>query len=114
MRVPNWEGAIIERRKLSEYLLSPTHPVGRYKARYFANLGYEAVNSEALEASLRAILDSDNPEAIDGEFGTKFVVRGSITGPNGTEARLTTVWIILVGEETPRFVTAYPENPDGN
>lgn len=110
MRVPSWEQAVVDRRKLEEYLLSTTHPVGRFKARYFATLGYEPERWQELEADLRKTLDSDAAEAVDGEFGTKFTIQGSIIGPNGREATVTTVWIILSDEDIPRFVTAYPES----
>jgi len=109
MKVPNWEKAIVDNRKLQDYLLSPTHPVGRFKARYFAELGYEATDWEVLEADLKATLDSDAANTIRSEFGTKFTIQGSIISPIGRRAIVTTVWIILSNEETPRFVTAYPE-----
>jgi hypothetical protein len=41
-------------------------------------------------------------------FGEKYEVRGEIVGPSG-RAVVVTVWIILEGEDVPRFVTAYPE-----
>ena len=110
MRVPNRDRAIVDTRKLREYLLSPTHPVGRFKAHYFATLGYEVTEWQALEADLRATLESNAVRAVAGEFGTKCVGRSNITGRNGTHARLITVWIIPMGEEIPRLVTAYPEN----
>lgn len=34
--MPNAEHAIIEQGKLEGYLLSEVHPVGRFKARFFA------------------------------------------------------------------------------
>ena len=110
MRVPNRDKAIFDVRKVREYLLSSTHPVGRFKAQYFSVLGYDADAWTTLEAHLRETLDSDNVEYIEGEFGSKFVVRSIITSPSGIKARLITVWIILNGEENPRFVTAYPES----
>ena len=36
------------------------------------------------------------------EYGQKYVVRSMLKGPSGQ------VWIILVGERVPRFVTAFP------
>jgi hypothetical protein len=35
-------------------------------------------------------------------------VHGTITGPSGRAAGVVAVWIILNGEDFPRFVTAYP------
>jgi hypothetical protein len=49
MRLPNAEKAVIERRKLTEYLLSETHPAGRFKAQFFKNLG----SSEPMWSNLR-------------------------------------------------------------
>jgi hypothetical protein len=43
------------------------------------------------------------------EYGIKYSISGSITGPNGRSANVVSVWIILTGEDVPRFVTAYPE-----
>ena len=40
MKLPNASGAIIEPAKLRDYLLSPAHPVGRFKAPFFVALGY--------------------------------------------------------------------------
>ena len=54
MRLPGAEHARIEPEKIREYLLSPDHPVGRFKARFFASLGYERSRWEALRDDLLA------------------------------------------------------------
>jgi hypothetical protein len=41
-------------------------------------------------------------------YGQKYEVRGRIHGPSGKASALVAVWIILQGEEFPRFVTAFP------
>lgn len=45
---------VIDPVKLRDYLLSRTHPVGRFKAASFLSLGYSADNWARLEADLRA------------------------------------------------------------
>jgi hypothetical protein len=40
VNIPNAERAIVEAAKVRDYLLSSTHPVGRFKAPFFARLGY--------------------------------------------------------------------------
>ena len=55
MRLPNAEKAVIERRKLTEYLLSETHPTGRFKAQFFKKLGFKRANVEQFEEWLRSI-----------------------------------------------------------
>ena len=105
----NADHAIIEPGKLRGYLLSRTHPVGRFKAIFFRSLGYSVSRWQVLEADLRAHLVANEPEAEQvTPYGRKFVVRGSIVGPSGRTAELVTVWTILAGEDVPRFVTAYP------
>lgn len=109
MGLPQAEHAVIEPRKFRDYLLSPAHPVGRFKAGFFATLGYTADAWGTLSVDLRR-------HAIDGEvigegrspFGHKFEVSGLLTGPNGKAAVVVGVWIILSEEDFPRFVTAYP------
>jgi hypothetical protein len=41
-------------------------------------------------------------------FGRKFEVWATLTGPSGRCAEVVSVWMILNGETTPRFVTAFP------
>jgi len=48
------ESAVIPQEKLRHYLLSRTHAEGRGKARYLAELGYEAEDWKRLETDLRA------------------------------------------------------------
>jgi hypothetical protein len=45
---------------------------------------------------------------ITSPHGTKYIIDGLLQGTIGIQARIRTVWIIDIGEERPRFVTAYP------
>ncbi len=108
-RLPNAEKAIIETEKLRGYILSSTHPVGRFKAAFFRRLGYSAENWEAFERSLRdLILTQDTRGVEESQYGNKFVVEGTFAGPSGDTVQIVTVWIILKGENVPIFITAYP------
>ncbi len=51
--------AIVPVEKLRDYLLSPTHPIGRYKATFFRSLGYSQDAWGQLEVDLRAMLAQD-------------------------------------------------------
>lgn len=110
MKIPNGDAAIIPIEKIRDYLLSPTHPVGRYKAAVFRQLGFEQSQHERFEVALRKQLQQDaaGPEVT--EHGAKYVSRGRIEGPNGASAVIVAVWIILAGTKVPRLVTAYPED----
>ena len=104
----NAHAAIVPADKLRDYLLSSTHPIGRYKSAFFRSLGYAQEHWHVLGCELRATLSNDALPFGAMEYGQKYGVRGTLTGPNGRTGRVITVWIILTGEVTPRFVTAYP------
>jgi len=112
MRVPNAHSALIADSKLREYLLSPEHPVGRYKAQYFRGLGYSRDDPERLAADLREILSNEVVDTAEIEFGTKYVVHGDLVSPSGATTSIVTVWIILTGDDAPKLVTAYPGDSD--
>jgi hypothetical protein len=58
---------------------------------------------------LRAIVASeDTTPGSKSPFGDKYEVRRTLVGPNGRDAKILTVWIVLAGESAPRFVTAFP------
>ena len=40
MRLPRSDALVVDVRKVRDYLLSATHPVGQHKARFFAALGF--------------------------------------------------------------------------
>lgn len=109
MRLPEAERAVVEPAKVRDYLLSPEHPVGWAKTRFFGELGFTRA---AWLVLLRALLDlAIRGEATPGQvssYGQKYQIQDIIVGPNGREAMVMTVWIVLTDEDFPRFVTAYP------
>jgi hypothetical protein len=109
VKLPGADKAVVSRVKLTDYLLSETHPVGRFKAKFFASLGYSVDDWQTLEGDIRSLLEGEAWESERTPYGTKYEVVGELNGPSGGATRIVTVWIILRGEDTPRFVTAYPE-----
>ncbi len=109
MKLPNAERAVVDSRKVREYLLAMDHPVGRAKARFFRALGFDQLTWGALQEALQHhALAGEAEEQPRTPYGQKFVVRGSLQGLNGAIASLVTVWIISREHEAPRLVTAYP------
>jgi len=109
MSLPGVDRAVVSASKTRDYLLSDSHPVGRFKAAFFAALGYTAGGWEDLAADLRRhAMDNDASATEANQYGQKYEVRGKITGPAGRAAALVAVWIVLRGEDFPRFVTAFP------
>jgi hypothetical protein len=101
--------AVVSTEKLTGYLLSRSHPIGRYKSPFFLGLGYAAENPDRLRADLIALLQKSAEPGEVTEFGQKFLSRGALTGPNGKVGRILAVWIILAGSSQFRLVTAYLE-----
>ncbi|HEX8282539.1 MAG TPA: hypothetical protein VF588_04255 [Pyrinomonadaceae bacterium] len=109
MKLPGGDKAYVPPRKLLDYLLSSSHPVGGSKARFFRSAGFDDANAGELERALIAIAGSgDVTEVEQTPHGIKYVVEGDLQTPTAGTRRLRTVWIIETGEEGPRFVTAYP------
>ena len=109
VRVPGVENAELDPKKIRDYLLSATHPLGRFKASFFRALGYTSSNWDVLASDLRALAERGEAELAGmNDYGQKYLVRGILKGPSGGSATVVTVWIILSGEGVPRFVTAFP------
>ena len=109
MKLPNWEDAYVPEAKLLEYLLSETHPVGRWKARFLAAFGFDKTNVAVLEQNLLALAhDQEVIETIPSVYGTKYVIDGTLQTPTGNPLQVRTVWVIDTGQNRPRLVTAYP------
>ncbi|WP_156373499.1 DUF6883 domain-containing protein [Pseudorhodoferax sp. Leaf267] len=109
MLLPAAEQAHIDPAKIRDYLLSHVHPVGRFKATVFLALGYRAEEWERLRDDLLAL--ACETEAVPGQasaFGQKYEVSGSLHGPNVRVAKFICVWLVPIGGEAPRFITAFP------
>lgn len=109
MRIPNADRAVIEPTKLRGYLLSASHPIGRFKAPFFLGFGYSPEGWRRLESDLRnQHLSQDATPADRSPHGRKYVIRAPLVGPSGRAAEVVSVWVVRAGEDIPRFVTAYP------
>jgi hypothetical protein len=109
VKLPGVDDALIDPTKVRDYLLSSSHPIGRFKGAFFRSLGYSEGEWQRLERDLRSLAALGR--AVRGAvspYGQKYEVRGILRGPSGRTAALVTVWIVLTGEEAPRLVTAYP------
>ena len=110
MRLPNADQAIVDPRKVRDYLLSLEHPLGRYKAHFFTRIGFTREEWQDLQTQFQSVALQEVAELAERtEYGQKYIVRGTIVGAAARKARVLTAWIVLNGEDVPRFVTAYPE-----
>ncbi len=109
MQLPNGTHAYVQPNKLTGYLLSEVHDIGKAKAKFFRELGFNKVNPIDLEKALLNLAKTQAVhEIIETVHGTKYVIIGSIETPLGKTVTILTVWIVDNGEDSPRFVTARP------
>jgi hypothetical protein len=109
VKLPAGERAIVDDAKIRDYLLSLEHPVGRSKAKFFQLMGFTRERCDELQQQLLALARIG--EAVIGpatDFGQQYVVRGMIDTPLGRQVMIQSAWIVLNGEDFPRFVTAIP------
>ncbi len=77
MRLPNCDRAIVADAKVRDYLLSPSHPVGRFKSSFFYALGFSVNDWEILrDALLRLAGTAEATPGQESPFGQKFEIRG--------------------------------------
>lgn len=109
MKLPNAHLAVVEEKKVTEYLLSSSHRFGAGKARFFGSFGFTAASWRVLaEALRRQARDCEVAARTDTGFGPRFEVDGDLEAPDGRRPRVRTIWQIDIGEVAPRLITAYP------
>lgn len=109
MKLPKNQKAVVPEEKITGYLLSESHPVGKAKARYFRRIGHSEKNVERLREDLiRIAISNPVSEKVSTLFDTKYIFDGDVVSPSDIRARRRTLWIIETGEDLLRFVTAYP------
>jgi hypothetical protein len=112
MRLPNAAHARADQSKIRDYLLDPAHRSGGSKARLFGRFGYGRDQWEDLRMDLlRHAVTGQVVAEVPTDYGRKYLVRGSFESRSGRFIELLTIWIIDDGEDSPRFVTAYPGDP---
>ncbi|MDO9318039.1 MAG: DUF4926 domain-containing protein [Gammaproteobacteria bacterium] len=78
----NADKARVDKSKITEYLLSPSHPDGWSKAKFFSSLGFTNLNEDEKMISIsehdRIVLTKDVPEAklAVGDVGVVIHVHG--------------------------------------
>jgi hypothetical protein len=103
------EAAVVDLRKVNDYLLSLTHPEGRSKARFFISHGFSSSEPERLVVALqRHACDGRVRLSRRNVFGNIHTVTGPLLTPDGRAPMVESVWIIEFGTELPRLITAYP------
>jgi hypothetical protein len=109
MELPNKSHAYVSINKITDYLLSETHIIGKSKARFFRSFGFDETNVNQFEQGLIHIAQTELvAEITETIYGKKYVIDGELKTPSGDMIYLRTVWIIETGDDIPKLVTAYP------
>jgi len=107
-RLPDAHLAIIDERKITDYLLASGHPAGRAKAAFFRSFGFRVAEWRNLRDALLGHARSARVMAVsETEFGKKYVIEGALAAPDARKPRVRAVWFVAAGDTAPRLVTAY-------
>ena len=111
MNLPNAHIAIVDARKVSDYLLNAAHPDNGGKAKFFEALGYVRPDTSPLVTALKSVAAAGNVvDQLESAHGQKYVVDGLLMS-HTDQSRfrpVRTIWIIEGPMGAPRLVTAYP------
>lgn len=111
MKMPNNEQAAVPDRKITHYLLSETHEIGKHKATFFKRFGFDISDVQAFRNSLiEHSIERDIERQEETGFGDKYELRCDIQTPDKRNPCIITVWIIEKGKEVPTLITAYPSS----
>ena len=109
LKLPRLEGVSINAEKISAYLLSPTHPIGRHKARFFGSFGFVRAAPDALMSALVEHARIHEVASIEeSRFGKRYAVDGPLRCPDGRTPLVRVIWFIEGDGGEPQFVTAHP------
>ena len=97
----------IDRAKVTQYLL--TLRIEDDKAKFLGLAGYTLVHAGELLEDLRGLLASEAELIQFTEYGDKYEIRGTLTGPNGRKLRVVSIWMIEEATSRTKFVTLYPD-----
>ena len=109
MKLPNADQCVVDREKITEYLLNPKHRYGASKARFFRGYGFELARWELLAEALRQHARHQEVSRVTNTlFGPRYELSGNLRSPDGRGPMVISVWQLDHGKVAPRLITAYP------
>jgi hypothetical protein len=83
-QLPGVANAVLDDRKITQYLLNTVHPTGASKAKFFISFGFSPGNWAELKSALLHHPEN-NPvtSQVSSPFGQKFEVSCSLVAPDG-------------------------------
>jgi len=109
MMLPDSDRAYVDQLKITEYLLSLSHPDGHSKAAFFVRFGFRAARWQELADALRRVGISHPITTSEQSLqAVRYTVDGLLQAPDGRTPKVRTVWIVEPGGRGPRLITAHP------
>ena len=108
MIIPNAENAVVDIRKLLDYILNPRHERGKHKARVFASVfGLSARDATAFREHLLQIVKTEEAQlGMRGNYGQIYWIDLLLTW-NDVSENIRTTWIVRHDENFPRLVSCF-------
>ena len=114
MRLPNADQAIVDREKITEYLLNTAHLYGASKARFFGEFGFKLAAWEILaKALIEHAQRHEVSKVTETLFGPRYEISGELNAPDGRTPMVRTIWQLNHRKVAPRLITAYPFQRQG-
>jgi len=100
--------AVIARAKVVSYLLAWRRE--NDKSEFLLQAGYTAADADRLADDIRRQLLPREAEFEETtEYGEKYRIHGTLTGPNGRALGVVSIWMTESATGTTKFITLYPE-----
>lgn len=113
MKLPNFEYAVVEARKMTHYLLSEDNSGG--KAAFFISFGFSLEQWEDLQTMLLNHASTHEvARMVPNKHGMKYIIEGELQTPDRRNPQIRSVWIIEHEQDAARFVTAYALEGDSD
>lgn len=108
MIIPNADNAVVDIRKLLDYVLNPKHERGKHKARVFASVfGLTSDDAITFREYLLLIVKTEEAQlGMRGSYGQMYWIDLPLTWNDVTE-NIRTTWIVRNDEDFPRLVSCF-------
>ncbi|WP_417372196.1 DUF6883 domain-containing protein [Gelidibacter japonicus] len=107
--MPNNTKAVVDANKITDYLLSDTHEIGKHKAAFFKSFGFDKSSPPIFEEALKNhAVEREIVNNYGSPFGKKYQLECDIETPDKRNPCIVSIWIIENDTQEPRFITAYP------
>lgn len=107
--LPRSECAVVEQKKIVEYLLNPAHPDGASKAKFFLARGFGAAQWQTMQTALQAQGNRNLVTKVTlHPWGARYQVDCHCPTPDGINPCIRTIWELASASAYPRLLTALP------